>query len=100
MRLHESLYSMKGFLTYEQVAEYFSISVSFIKKKISDGSFRLNQHYFKPDGQNGIIRFDAVEVEKWMRGKETTHEALQQGRDSVSDILSRLRPSSQELRVA
>ncbi|WP_366722941.1 helix-turn-helix domain-containing protein [Sulfuricurvum sp. PD_MW2] len=91
---------MKGFLTYEQVAEYFSISVSFIKKKMSDGTFRLNVHYFKPDGKNGMIRFDAVELEKWMRGKEITHEALQQSGNSVSNILSRVRPNPQKYRTA
>lgn len=84
---------MKRFLGYESAAEFLDVSVSYLKKKISDGTFRINEHFFKPDGARGIIRFDAVELEKWMRQKET-HEAIQSRRDIVSDVLSRVRPDS------
>lgn len=85
--------TMKRFLKYEAAAEFLDVSGSYLKKKIHDGTFRLNVHYFKPNGSTGIIRFDAIELEKWMRGKDIAHEALQQSGDSVSDVLSRVRPS-------
>ncbi len=84
---------MKRFLGYESAAEYLDVSVSYLKKKINDGTFCLNKHFFKPDGIRGIIRFDAVELEKWMRQKEA-HETIQSKREVVSDVLSRIRPDS------
>ncbi len=84
---------MKRFLGYEAAAEYLDVSVSYLKKKISDGTFRIDEHFFKPDGVKGIIRFDAVELEKWMCNKDI-HETLQSKRYVVSDVLSRLRPGS------
>lgn len=84
---------MKRFLGYESAAEFLDVSVSYLKKKISDGTFRINEHFFKPDGERGIIRFDAVELEKWMCKKEM-HETLQSKRYAVSDVLSRVRPDS------
>ena len=91
---------MKRFLGYESAAEFLDVSVSYLRKRISDGTFRFNVHYFKPHGQSGIIRFDAIELEKWMRGKEITHETLQQSGDSVSDVLSRVRPNPQKYGTA
>ena len=82
---------MKRFLGYESAAEYLDVSVSYLKKKINDGTFKLNQHFYKPDGRRGIIRFDAVELEKWMQQKDM-HETLQSPRSAVFDILSRVRP--------
>jgi len=87
---------MKRFLGYESAAEFLDVSVSYLRKRISDGTFRLNVHYFKPTGQSGILRFDAVELEKWMLGKDYVHETLQQERDIVSDVLSRVRPNQKE----
>lgn len=91
---------MKRFLGYESAAEFLDVSVSYLRKRIADGTYRLNVHYFKPSGQSGILRFDTVELEKWMRGKEITHETLQQSGNSVSDILSRVRPNPKEYGTA
>lgn len=86
---------MNRYLSYETAAEFLDVSVSYLKKKISDGTFQIGRHYFKPDGVRGIIRFDAVELEKWIRRKES-YDTVQQEREVVSDVLSRVRPDSQK----
>ena len=76
---------MKRYMSYESAAEFIDVSVSFLKKKIADGTFCAGTHFFKPDGPRGIIRFDAVELEKWIRNKES-YDTLQQTREVVSDV--------------
>jgi excisionase family DNA binding protein len=55
----------KRWLTTDELSDYIGYSKETISKKVKDGEFELDKHYYKPERK---LMFDKNAIDKWIMG--------------------------------